>query len=405
MCDCMRHASAEGVKDWRCPECGTWYAWVYAEMDGYWKPQTLVDHSDVKRTWDDNPHFRAGCLGVKISGPGALLANGHGPDDPTRRVEPGDVLGMTLPVDHIGVHGEPGEMAKDHLRENNIHPNDTGAMIEDSAFVYVQKPEAVTSADADHADEMAAKVPVPGVDYGGGLRDLARVRDGMERTAGIMPPGAPEAFGMDELPGQVVNTLVGHYAHPSAIVDAGAVVGIGTKIWHFSHIMAGARIGERCVLGQNVHIASGVHIGDGVKIQNNVSLYDGCVIEDDVFIGPSAVFTNVKTPRAFVNRKDEYLATRICRGASIGANATIVCGVTVGEYAFVGAGAVVVKNIPPYALAVGVPAKVVGIVCGCGERLDDKILDVITCKRCGAQYILMAFFPTLKLRKVTDGKA
>jgi UDP-2-acetamido-3-amino-2,3-dideoxy-glucuronate N-acetyltransferase len=147
-----------------------------------------------------------------------------------------------------------------------------------------------------------------------------------------------------------------YYAHPSAIIDPGARIGKGTKIWHFCHIGPEAAIGERCSLGQNVYVGK-AKIGNGVKIQNNVSVYDEVEIEDDVFCGPSMVFTNVYNPRAEVSRKDEYRKTLVKKGATIGANATIVCGVTLGEYCFIGAGAVVIRDVGPYALMVGVPAK------------------------------------------------
>jgi UDP-2-acetamido-3-amino-2,3-dideoxy-glucuronate N-acetyltransferase len=152
------------------------------------------------------------------------------------------------------------------------------------------------------------------------------------------------------------------FIHESSYVDDGAVVGSGTKIWHFCHVLSGAQIGERCSLGQNVNVGSRAVIGNGVKIQNNVSIYDDVIIEDDVFCGPSCVFTNVINPRAFVERKDEYKKTVVKKGASIGANATIVCGVTIGEYALVGAGAVVTKDVPPYSLVYGSPARVMGKV-------------------------------------------
>lgn len=158
-----------------------------------------------------------------------------------------------------------------------------------------------------------------------------------------------------------------YFKHESSYVDEGASIGEGTKIWHFSHVMAGAKIGERCSLGQNVNIGGGALIGSGVKIQNNVSVYDDVIIEDDVFLGPSCVFTNVVNPRAFVERKHEYKKTIVKRGVSIGANATIVCGVTIGEYALVGAGSVVTKDVPPYALVYGVPAEIHGKVNKEGE--------------------------------------
>jgi UDP-2-acetamido-3-amino-2,3-dideoxy-glucuronate N-acetyltransferase len=173
--------------------------------------------------------------------------------------------------------------------------------------------------------------------------------------------------------------------HPTAQVDEGASIGDDTSIWHFVHVMPGATIGAKCSLGQNVYVASTVQIGNGVRVQNNVSLYDGVLIEDEVFLGPSCVFTNVRNPRATVNRKAAYETTRVCRGATIGANATIVCGVTIGPYAFVGAGAVVTKDVAAQALVQGVPAKQVGWVCTCGETLrfsDEESC----CHRCQTSY-------------------
>jgi UDP-2-acetamido-3-amino-2,3-dideoxy-glucuronate N-acetyltransferase len=163
------------------------------------------------------------------------------------------------------------------------------------------------------------------------------------------------------------------------------LVGDGTKIWHFCHVMNGAEIGERCSLGQNVVVMPGTKIGNNVKIQNNVSIYEGVILEDDVFCGPSCVFTNVSTPRSHVSRKSEYVVTHVRRGAAIGANATIVCGVTLGEYAFVGAGAVVTSDVPAYGLMVGVPARRVGWMCHCGERLHLAEAKG-SCERCGSSY-------------------
>jgi UDP-2-acetamido-3-amino-2,3-dideoxy-glucuronate N-acetyltransferase len=176
-----------------------------------------------------------------------------------------------------------------------------------------------------------------------------------------------------------------YFSDPTAVVDEPCEIGAGTKIWHFSHVMANCSIGRKCVLGQNVNVASGVRIGDNVKIQNNVSLYTGVVLEDDVFCGPSMVFTNVTTPRSHVNRKSAYQRTLVKRGASLGANSTIVCGVTIGQYAFVGAGAVVTHDVPDHALVVGVPARQTGWVCRCGVPLD--ISDGAgSCLECGNMY-------------------
>jgi len=179
--------------------------------------------------------------------------------------------------------------------------------------------------------------------------------------------------------------MTDYFVHQSSYVDDGAKIGKGTKIWHFCHIMPGAEIGERCSLGQNVVVMPGTRIGNNVKIQNNVSIYEGVVLEDDVFCGPSCVFTNVLNPRSHVSRKDEYRQTLVTRGGSIGANATIVCGVTLGEFAFVGAGAVVTSDVPAYALMVGVPARRVGWMCQCGERLH-VTGGKARCERCDATY-------------------
>lgn len=174
------------------------------------------------------------------------------------------------------------------------------------------------------------------------------------------------------------------FIHESAYVDEGATIGAGTKVWHFCHVLGGAVIGERCSLGQNVVVMNGVRIGNNVKIQNNVSVYEGVELEDDVFCGPSMVFTNVINPRSHVPRKDEYRRTLVKRGASIGANATIVCGATLGEYCFIGAGSVVLGDVPAYALVVGVPGRRIGWMCQCGERLPDG--GAVTCSACGTSY-------------------
>jgi len=180
------------------------------------------------------------------------------------------------------------------------------------------------------------------------------------------------------------------FIHESSYVDDGATVGDGTKIWHFCHVMPGAAIGERCSLGQNVVVMPGTVIGNNVKIQNNVSIYEGVHLEDDVFCGPSMVFTNVINPRSAVSRKHEYQRTLVRRGATIGANATIVCGVTLGEYAFIGAGAVVTKDVKPFALVTGVPGRQVGWMCRCGERLPDagEGASSLECPACSTVYKL-----------------
>lgn len=180
-----------------------------------------------------------------------------------------------------------------------------------------------------------------------------------------------------------------YFVHPSAFVDDPCEIGAGTKIWHFSHVMPRCKLGQKCSLGQNVHVASGVVIGNNVKIQNNVSLYDGAVVEDDVFLGPSCVLTNVSNPRSQVVRRDQYERTRIRRGASVGANATIVCGTTIGRYAFIAAGAVVTKDVPDYALMIGVPARVAGWMSRHGYRLGaPDAAGVMTCPETRWRYKL-----------------
>lgn len=179
-----------------------------------------------------------------------------------------------------------------------------------------------------------------------------------------------------------------YYAHPTAVIDEGCVIGDGTKIWHFCHLMPGAVVGKNCVLGQNVFVADRVVLGNGVKVQNNVSLYEGVICEDDVFIGPSAVFTNVVNPRGAVSRKAKYKKTVIQKGATVGANATILCGIVVGAYAFIGAGTVVTKDIPDYALIVGNPGKQTGWMSeyGCRLLFDDN--EEAICVETGERYLL-----------------
>ena len=183
----------------------------------------------------------------------------------------------------------------------------------------------------------------------------------------------------------LVSIIVNYFAHPTAIIDSGANVGAGTKIWHWVHVCAGARIGTDCVLGQNVYVGNKVVIGNNVKIQNNVSVYDEVTLEDDVFCGPSMVFTNVNTPRSHVSRKSEFGHTLVRRGATIGANATVVCGHEIGEFAFIGAGAVVTRNVPAHALMLGTPARRIGWMCQCGERLPAKA-GRVKCGRCQTPY-------------------
>lgn len=181
-----------------------------------------------------------------------------------------------------------------------------------------------------------------------------------------------------------------YFVHPSSYIDEPCEIGEGTKIWHYCHVMPRASIGKSCNIGQNVFIASDVVIGNNVKIQNNVSVYTGVMIEDDAFLGPSMVFTNVVNPRSHVLRRDEYQTTLVKRGATIGANATIVCGVTLGKYSFVGAGAVVTRDIPDYALVYGNPARIQGWMCQCGVQVTFSIVggvDTACCSQCGDRYI------------------
>jgi len=178
-----------------------------------------------------------------------------------------------------------------------------------------------------------------------------------------------------------------YFVHESSYVDEGARIGKGTKIWHFSHILSGAEIGERVSIGQNVNVGSKAKIGSGCKIQNNVSLYDLVELEDDVFCGPSMVFTNVYNPRAFISRKHEYRPTLVKRGATLGANSTIICGITIGRYAFIGAGAVVNRDVPDFALMTGVPAQQKGWMCKCAVRLT-FVVGKATCQACGESYVL-----------------
>lgn len=190
-----------------------------------------------------------------------------------------------------------------------------------------------------------------------------------------------------------------YFVHESSYVDEPSVIGEGTKIWHFSHILKGVTLGKKCNIGQNVVIGPNVKVGDNCKIQNNVSVYEGVELEDDVFCGPSMVFTNVFNPRSEIVRKDEYRKTLVKRGASIGANATVVCGSTIGEYAFVGAGAVVTRDVPAYALVMGNPARRTGWICRCGEKLPKSIAgESVACGACSERYQIAA--DRIALRKL-----
>lgn len=185
---------------------------------------------------------------------------------------------------------------------------------------------------------------------------------------------------------------MGYKAHETAVIDEGATIGDGTRIWHFCHVMPGAVLGEGCSLGQNVFVADDVVLGNNVKVQNNVSIYTGVECEDDVFLGPSMVFTNVINPRSHVNRRDQYERTLLERGASVGANATIVCGSTLGRFSFVGAGSVVTHDVPAFGLVYGVPARLKGYICHCGVNLEfDTPIgtgpDSTECETCGARYV------------------
>ncbi len=178
------------------------------------------------------------------------------------------------------------------------------------------------------------------------------------------------------------------FAHETAVIDEPCEIGAGTKIWHFSHIMSNSKLGEHCMLGQNVHVAPGVTLGSKVKVQNNVSIYSGVVCEDDVFLGPSMVFTNIINPRSAIDRRQQYLKTHVGKGASIGANATIICGNNIGQYAFIGAGSVVTKEVSPYALVLGNPARQVGWISEYGHQLEFNSDHIAVCKESQQKYKL-----------------
>jgi UDP-2-acetamido-3-amino-2,3-dideoxy-glucuronate N-acetyltransferase len=179
-----------------------------------------------------------------------------------------------------------------------------------------------------------------------------------------------------------------YFVHKSSFVDEGCLIGEGTKIWHFCHIMSGCVIGQNCNIGQNVVISQGVRLGNNVKIQNNVSVYTGVIAEDNVFIGPSCVFTNVINPRSAICRKSEYMRTVLKEGCSLGANSTIICNRTIGKYAFIGAGSVVSKDVPDYAVVVGNPAKIIGYMCSCGGKLVFKN-GIAVCQLCQKSYVIV----------------
>ncbi len=238
--------------------------------------------------------------------------------------------------------------------------------------------------ECEHFLECIATGRTPRTDGEEGLRVL-RILDSAARSARLQTqPSASrrEADRWPSIPGCEDAALTDHFVHESSFVDAGCEIGEGTKIWHFCHVLSGSRVGRHCVLGQNVMIGPNVVVGDRCKIQNNVSLYNGVELGDGVFCGPSAVFTNVMNPRAEVERKDEFRRTTVGKGASIGANATIVCGNSLGEYCFVAAGAVVTRPVPDYALVAGVPAKRIGWMSQVGERLGDDLV----CPRTGERY-------------------
>ncbi|MBF0508673.1 MAG: hypothetical protein HQK57_07085 [Deltaproteobacteria bacterium] len=211
-------------------------------------------------------------------------------------------------------------------------------------------------------------------------REALRVLQVLNACQTVLEEGRPVSLS-PEPPGWT-EIEAGYFVHPSAEVDPDVIIGQGTKIWRHSYLMTGTRIGERCNVGQNVVVGPNVTVGNGCKIQNNVSVYEGVTLEDDVFCGPSMVFTNVINPRSHIPRRHEIRPTLVKRGATIGANATILCGHTLGEYCFVGAGAVVTKNVPAYALVMGNPAKQTGWMCACGMRLFDDL----KCYVCGAEY-------------------
>ncbi len=358
-------------------------------------------------------------LSVSASG-GAYLQTGIADVTVTNLVFPGDVrahifvswLHPSKEQKLVVVGDRKMAVFDDTVREGKLKLYDKG--IEWQAGLPVPRQTAETTLylpesepmrlECEHFLDCIRQGRQPLTDGASGLRVL-RVLDACQRS--LVQGGAPIALAAVD---DGVWSAVGgrpsfpYFAHPTAIIDPGTEIGEGTKVWHFSHVMPGARLGRGCNLGQNVFVAADVTIGDNVKIQNNVSLYTGVVVADDVFLGPSMVFTNVVNPRSHVSRKDEYQRTLVGRGVTIGANATIVCGIELGEYAFVGAGAVVTRDVPPYALVHGNPARVRGWVCQCGVKLsfDGPGAAEATCSACGRSYVRQG--EIVRLEQVAGGK-
>lgn len=261
------------------------------------------------------------------------------------------------------------------------------AIKEEAVTIELERLEPLKEECSQFLRSIETRIPPPS-DGKEGLRVL-KVLDDCQKSLELDPSKRSKTPAPADSP-QLLDSETNYFAHSSAFVDAPCKIGKGTKIWHFSHVLAGAEIGENCSIGQNVVISATSKIGNRVKIQNNVSVYDGVTLEDDVFCGPSMVFTNVINPRSAVVRKSEYKSTRVARGVTIGANATIVCGNEIGEYAFIGAGAVITKDVPPYALMTGVPAKQVGWMSQHGDKLDLPLVGDGTaiCTATGKKYRL-----------------
>jgi UDP-2-acetamido-3-amino-2,3-dideoxy-glucuronate N-acetyltransferase len=255
------------------------------------------------------------------------------------------------------------------------------------AEVVVVEMEEPLKAECQHFLECVTKGMTPKTDGREGLRVLQVLQGSQEslNQEGCkvrLDSGAPDATSPSPITHHPLPDSQEYFVHESSYVDEGVEIGRGTKIWHFSHVLSGSQIGENCNIGQNVVIGPDVTIGKGCKIQNNISIYKGVTLEDEVFCGPSMVFTNVYNPRSAIRRMDELRPTLVKKGASIGANATVLCGITIGAYSFVGAGAVVLKDVPDYALVVGNPGKQKGWMCECGVRLEDEL----SCPACEKRY-------------------